>query len=72
MLVLIDGVVKLLLSLANGDVPSSVAALYQSITAPAEGVAVRLRVPASQRTSPFTETTVGTGFTAADCVTVVL
>ena len=55
--VLIEGVVKLLFPL-HSSVPL-VAALYQSITAPVEGVAESVTVPDPQRAPPVTEATVG-------------
>jgi hypothetical protein len=63
------GVVKLLVALPLVNTVPPVAASYQSITAPDEGVALRVTVPASQREAPAEEATVGNAFTTADLVT---
>jgi hypothetical protein len=54
-------------ALDNNEPPE--AALYQSISAPAEAVAVSVTVPGPQRGAPFAEATVGNGFTVADRLT---
>lgn len=65
--VLIDGVVKLVLPLANADPPD--AAAYQSIVSPVPGVAESDKVPVPQRDAPVTGEGV-TGFVGATSVAV--